>query len=251
MALTRLISPLLGECELTHLERGNIDIQKAEQQHKEYEEALQKMGYVIRRIPEAPHLPDGVFVEDTAVVFPEVAIITRPGAESRRPETETMAGILKEYRELRFIEAPGTIDGGDVLVLGRSVYIGISQRTNSGAISQFSEILKPFGYEVTGIPVTKCLHLKTAISQIEDDLLLINPEWVDPEIFPDYRCEHVHPDEPYGANIMRKDNWALCTPSFNHSLEWLNKRGYDVISIDLSEMAKAEAGLTCGSVIVS
>ena len=250
-ALTRAISPLLGECELTHLEREVIDILKADQQHHEYEQALEKMGYIIRRVPETPHLPDGVFVEDTAVVFPEVGIITRPGAESRRQETKTMAEILKEYRELRFIEAPGTIDGGDVLSLGKSVYIGISQRTNREAINQVSEILKPFGYKVTGIPVTKCLHLKTAIAQIEDDLLLINPEWVDREIFPDYQCEHVHPDEPNGANIMRKDNWALCPSSFKYSLDWLSKRGYDVISLDQSEMAKAEAGLTCGSVIVS
>lgn len=249
-ALTRGISPLLGECELTHLEREVIDIQKAVKQHQEYEKALEKMGYIIRRIPEAHHLPDGVFVEDTAVVFPEVGIITRPGAESRRPEAETMAEILKEYRELRFIETPGTIDGGDVLVLGKSVYIGISQRTNREAINQFLEILKPFGYEVTGIRVTKCLHLKTAISQIEEDLLLINPEWVDCEIFRNHRCEYVHPDEPYAANIMRKDNWALCPSSFKHSLEWLYKRGYNVVRLDQSEMAKAEAGLTCCSVIV-
>lgn len=249
-ALTRVISPLLGDCELTHLDRIEIDIHDAEKQHREYEKALEKMGYAVRHIPETPHLPDGVFVEDTAVVFPEVAIISRPGAESRRPETETMAEVLKEYRELRTVIAPGTIDGGDVLTLGKSVYIGISLRTNREAIDQFSEILKPFGYHVMGIKVTKCLHLKTAVASIEDNLLLINPAWIDPEIFPGYHCEYVHSDEPYGANIMRKENWALCSVAFKHSLVWLENRGYDVISIDQSEMAKAEAGLTCCSVTI-
>jgi dimethylargininase len=250
VALTRAISPLLGECELTHLDRTPIDIHLAEKQHEAYEEALEKMGYSVRRIPETPHLPDGVFVEDTAVVFPEVGIITRPGAESRRPETESMAGVLKEYRDLHFIEAPGTIDGGDVLTLGKTVYIGISNRTNREAIRQFSEILKPFGYTVQGVLVTKCLHLKTAIAPIEDDLLLINPEWISPDLFPGYHCESIHHDEPYGANIMRKDNMALCPAAFRHSLDWLDSRGYDVIAIDQSEMAKAEAGLTCCSVLV-
>jgi dimethylargininase len=250
LALTRAVSPLLGECELTHIERSPIDIHLADKQHAEYERALETMGYTILRLPEAPHLPDGVFVEDTAVVFHEVGIITRPGAESRRPETETVAEVLKEFRELRFIEAPGTVDGGDVLVLAKSVYVGISQRTNREGIRQFEEILKPFGYRVTGVPVTGCLHLKTGIAPIEDDLLLINPEWIDTSLFPDHHCEAVHPDEAYGANVMRRDNWALCPMAFPRTMEWLEKRGYDTITIDQSELKKAEAGLTCSSVIV-
>ena len=249
-ALTRAISPLLVDCELTHLERAPIDIHIAEEQHREYERALEKMGYTIRRLPETPHLPDGVFVEDTAVVFPEIAIITRPGAESRRPETDTMATVLKEYRELRFIEAPGTIDGGDVLTLGKHVYIGDSQRTNRAAIQQFAEILQPFGYTVTAVPVTECLHLKTAIAPLEDDLLLINPDWVDGDIFHDHQIETVHPNEPFGANVMRRENHALCSKAFPKTANLLTKKGYDVITINQSEMAKAEAGLTCCSVIV-
>jgi dimethylargininase len=250
VALTRAISPLIGECELTHLDRTPIDIHLAEKQHEAYEEALEKMGYSVRRIPETPHLPDGVFVEDTAVVFPEVGIITRPGADSRRPEIKTMAETLDQYRELRFIEEPGTMDGGDVLVLGKSVFVGISQRTNKEAIKQFRDILTPFGYSITGVPVTQCLHLKTGIAVIDEGLLLINPEWIDAGLFPDHHCEAIHPEEPFGANIMRKDNRALCPAAFKHSLDWLDSRGYDVIAIDQSEMAKAEAGLTCCSVLV-
>ena len=249
-ALTRAISPLLVDCELTHLERAPIDIHKAEEQHREYERALEKMGYTIRRLPETPDLPDGVFVEDTAVVFPEIAIITRPGAESRRPETDTMAAILKEYRELRFIEAPGTIDGGDVLTLGKHVYIGDTKRTNRAAIRQFSDILQPFGYTVTAVPVTKCLHLKTAIAPLEEDLLLINPNWIDGDIFDDHQTEPVHPDEPFGANVMRRGNYVLCPTAFPKTAELLTQKGYDVITVNQSELAKAEAGLTCCSVIV-
>ncbi len=249
-ALTRATSPLLVDCELTHLKRDPIDIDKAEEQHREYEKALEKMGYSLRRLPETPHLADGVFVEDAAVVFPEVGIITRPGAESRRPETDTMATVLKEYRELRFIDAPGTIDGGDVLTLGKHVYIGDSQRTNRSAIQQFADILKPFGYTVTAIPVTKCLHLKTALTPLEDDLLLINPNWVDGDIFDDHQTETVHPDEPFGANLMRRGNYAICPKAFPKTAELLTQKGYDVITVNQSELAKAEAGLTCCSVIV-
>jgi dimethylargininase len=250
IALTRQISPKLSECELTHLDREPIDIKKAAEQHHQYENALKKMGYSISRLPETPDLPDGVFVEDAAVVFDELAIITRPGAESRRPETDSMAEVLKEYRELHFIKSPGTLDGGDVLVLGKNVYIGISQRTNREAIHQFGQILKPYGYEVHGIEVTNCLHLKTALAPLEDDLLLINPEWVDGEMFDGYQTVSIHPDEPYGANVMRRDNWALCPEAFPRTAELLKERGYDVITVNQSEMAKAEAGLTCCSVIV-
>ncbi|TVR15091.1 MAG: dimethylargininase [Balneolaceae bacterium] len=249
-ALTRAISPLLGECELTHLQRSVIDIKKAQNQQKEYENALENMGYTIRRVPDIPHLPDGVFVEDAAVVFPEIGIITRPGAKSRRPETESVAAVLSEYRDLKTITAPGTLDGGDVLTLGKQVFVGISERTNTKAIQQFVDFLKPYGYSVTGIPVTKCLHLKTAIAVIDNDLLLINPEWIDESLFPGYRCEYVSESEPYGANVIRKDNWALCPKAFTNTAEWLQKQGYDVIALDQSELAKAEAGLTCCSILV-
>lgn len=249
-ALTRPISPKLAECELTHLDRNPIDIGLAEEQHRLYEQALEKMGYPVRRLPETPDLPDSVFVEDTAVVFPELAIIARLGAESRRPETDSMAQILKEYRELKTIDAPATLDGGDVFVLGRQVFVGLSQRTNGEAVRQMDEILRPHGYRVTGIPVRHCLHLKTAVARIDDDLLLINPQWLDPAHFPEFHCEPVHPDEPYGTNVMRRGRFALTTKAFPHTAEWLAGRGYDLIVIDQSELAKAEAGLTCSSVII-
>jgi dimethylargininase len=250
IALTRAVSPMLGQCELTHLERNPINIKKAAEQHQQYEQALERMGFNIRRIEETPHLPDGVFVEDTAVVFPELAVITRPGAETRREETKTMASVLEEYRELRHIRKPGTIDGGDVLIVGKNVYIGLTRRSNREGIRQFSEFLKPFGYHVTAVPVNECLHLKTAMAVLEEDLMLINPEWVSPDIFDGFRFEFVSDNEPYGANVMRKEKFALCPKVFKQTFILLEKLGYDVIAIDQSELAKAEAGLTCCSVIV-
>lgn len=250
IALTREVSPKLVDCELTHLERKPIDIDKAISQHSEYENALKELGYSIKRLPATPDLPDGVFVEDTAVVFPEIAIITRPGAESRQAEIASMADTLKEYREIKFIDSPGTVDGGDVITLGRNVYIGHSTRTNMEGIKQFEKILKPFGYKVIPVQVTECLHLKTAVAFIDNDLLLINPKWLDPQLFPKYHCEPVHPDEPFGANIMRKDNKALCPSAFPKTEDWLTQKGFEVITIDQSEFAKAEAGLTCCSVII-
>ncbi|PWN07397.1 dimethylarginine dimethylaminohydrolase family protein [Rhodohalobacter mucosus] len=249
-ALTRNVSPLLAECELTHLNRSPIDIAKAAEQHQAYEKALETMGYTILRLPDLPDHPDGVFVEDTAFVLPEIAIIARPGAESRRAETDSMASVLEAYRVLHPITSPGTLDGGDVLVLGKTIYIGSSGRTNHHAIQQVAEITRPIGYKVVAVPVTGCLHLKTAVSAIEEDLILMNPEWIDPAIFEGCRSIPVHPSEPFGANVMRKNNTALTPISFPGTAEVLQKLGYDLLTVDQSELAKAEAGLTCCSVIV-
>lgn len=250
IAITREISPKLTDCELTHLDRKPIDIAKAREQHLAYEEALKSVGFTIHRLKETPELADAVFVEDTAVVFPEVGIITRPGAVSRQPETESMADVLKEYRELAEIQSPGTIDGGDVLVLGKKVFVGISGRTNEEAILQFSKILQPFGYEVIGVPVAHCLHLKTAIAVLRDDLLLINPNWIDESLFPNHHIIHVDPAEPYSANVMCFGNVAICPIAFKGTRKILENLGFEIIDVDQSELAKAEAGLTCCSVIV-
>ncbi|TVQ00214.1 MAG: dimethylargininase [Balneolaceae bacterium] len=250
IALTREVCPLLENCELTHLSREPIDIHRAKEQHKRYEETLAKLGFTIRRLKETPHLPDGVFVEDTAVVFPEFAIITRPGAESRLGETESMAEVLKEYRELYYIREPGKLDGGDVLKSGETVYIGLSARSNLEGIQQFRDIVAPFGYNVSAIPVTGCLHLKSGITVLETDRLLINPEWVHPEYFADFSFEYIHPAEPYGANVIRYQHSVICTAAHPETQNLLQKSGYDVIVIDQSELAKAEAGLTCCSVLI-
>ncbi|MFU8861609.1 MAG: dimethylarginine dimethylaminohydrolase family protein [Cyclonatronaceae bacterium] len=249
IAITREPSQSMENCELTHLDRKAINTEIAVRQHRLYEQYLEQFGCPVIRLPARHDLPDAVFVEDTAVVFPGVAVITRPGAESRRPETASMADELKKWRPLRFIEAPGTLDGGDVLTMGMNVYVGISGRSNENGIEQFRDHLKPFGYSVTGVPVRGCLHLKTALAPVYDDLMLINPQWADPGVFDGVTCVPVHPSEPYGANLMRFGNAVLCSDSFPRTIDWLTGLGLDVHTIDYSEMAKAEAGLTCCSVI--
>lgn len=250
IALTRECSPFLNQCELTHLNRIPINIGKANQQHRQYERALEQMGFTVRRLPETPHLPDGVFVEDTAVVLPDIAVITRPGADSRREETETMADVLKEYRQLHFIEAPGTLDGGDILTLGKKVYIGHTERSNFEGILQFRDIVSHFGYEVTSVPVTGCLHLKSGVSALGEGRLLMNPDWIHPDYFEGFSLEYVPADEPYGANVICYKNVALCAAGFTQTQSLLQQLGFDVITTDQSELAKAEAGLTCCSVII-
>jgi dimethylargininase len=162
-----------------------------------------------------------------------------------------MASVLREYRKLQFIDTPGTMDGGDVLVMGKRIYIGKSGRTNTDAIRQFSDLTAPYGYKVTAVPVKGCLHLKTAITPLETDLLLINPDWADPAIFKEYKTLSIHPSEPFGANVMQRENKALCPLSCPRTADLLHRQGYELLTVDQSELAKAEAGLTCCSVIVN
>jgi dimethylargininase len=249
IAMTRDVSPSMGQCELTYLERTAIDIAQAHQQHAGYEKALASLGCKIVQLPVEPDLPDSVFVEDAAIVLEEVAIITRPGAESRRPETRTVAQALQEYRELVFIDAPGTLDGGDVLRVGKNIYIGSSSRSNRSGIEQMAAALGPFGYRVTPVPMHGCLHLKSAVTQVGADTVLINHEWVDPEYFSGYSQIEVDPREPDGANVLLVGDSLLYSISHPHTFERLAALGASIVTVDVSEMEKAEGAVTCCSLI--
>jgi dimethylargininase len=249
-ALTREVSPALGACELTHLPRVPIDVDTARRQHRTYEQALTAAGCTIERLTSGPDMPDAVFIEDVAVVFDELAIITRPGAETRRDEAVAVAQALRPRRLLCTIEAPGTIDGGDVLTLGRRVYIGRSSRTNDHAIAQFRRILTPFGYTVCDLPVTGCLHLKSAVSTLDDRVLLINPEWIAAASFEDVERIHVDAGEPMAANALRVGDSVIYPTAFPRTAERLARRGFRLSCIDVSELAKAEGAVTCCSLIL-
>ena len=249
IAATREISPAIGHCELTHLARTAIDVDLARAQHQAYERALEEAGCTIVRVAAAPELPDAVFVEDAAVVLAEVAIITRPGASPRRAETPAVAELLGRYRPLRFIETPGTIDGGDVLVAGRSVFIGLSGRTNAAAIEQMRAILQPHGYAVRPVPVTGCLHLKSAVTALSDDRLLLNGAWVARELFSSFDVVDVDPCEPYAANIVRVAGELVYPDAFPRTRERLERQGARVRTVCVSEIAKAEGAVTCCSLI--
>ena len=174
IAVTREVSRAMEHCELSFLSRTEIDLKLARAQHHAYEEALAALGCQVRRLPELPEQADSVFVEDTAVVLDEVAVITRPGAESRRPETDAMSAVLKEYRTLVTLTEPATLDGGDVLHIGRTLYVGLSARSNAEGARQLADAVAPFGYRVTTVEPKGCLHLKTAATLVAPGLVLLN-----------------------------------------------------------------------------
>jgi dimethylargininase len=249
LAFTRALPPTIDGCELTHLERTPIDVAAAVAQHHAYEALLARLGCTVQRIAPAPDMPDSVFVEDTAVVLDEIAIVARPGAASRRGETEAMAAALRPYRELRAVEAPATLDGGDVLRCGRRVFVGISARTTMDAVHQIEATLRPFGYTVEAVEVRGCLHLKSAVTAADDGLLVINPEWVDRRIFTGFECLLVDPEEPFAANVLCVGGAIVCAAASPRTAERLHARGFEVFPVDVSELAKAEAGVTCCSVL--
>ena len=250
IAVTRPVPESLARCELTHLSRVPIDVAAAEAQHQQYEEVLRTLGCSLRHVPPAHDLPDSVFVEDVAIVLDEIAIITRPGAESRRPEREAVAAVLSEYRLLQSIAAPGTLDGGDVLRLGRTLYVGLSTRTNEDGARQLARHVAPFGYVVECVQTAGCLHLKSAVTEVDSDRVLCNPEWIDSRVFKQVEIIHVAPAEPHAANVLRIGHTIVCAASHERTAADLRARGYSVCTVDVSELAKAEAGVTCCSLIV-
>ena len=251
VAITRPVPISLSRCELTHVERLEIDIAKAVAEHDGYEAALRALGCTITSLAPAPELPDSVFVEDAAVVLDEVAIVGRPGAESRRDEIPAVAEALGRYRRVVTVKAPGTLDGGDVMRADRSIYIGISTRTNVEGIRQFADAVAPFGYAVQPVVVRDCLHLKSAVTAPADDLLLLNPAWVDGHEFGGLPWVEVDPREPFAANVLRVRDTLLCAAASPHTRARLEARGFNVRAVEVSELAKAEAGVTCCSLIVT
>ena len=250
IALIRAVPESLAHCELTHLARVPIDVQRAAEQHQRYEDTLRSLGCTVRHLPATHDLPDSVFVEDVAVVLDELAIITRPGAESRRAERESMAAVLSEYRPLQAIQAPGTLDGGDVLRVGRSLFVGLSTRTNEDGARQLARYAAPFGYSVRCVETEACLHLKSAATAIDVDRLVCNPEWIDTAVFGDLETLATHPDEPHAANVLWLGDTIVCAAAHERTATALQASGYRVVTVDVSELAKAEAGVTCCSVIV-
>jgi len=250
LALVREVSPQLARCELTHLERKSIDAARASRQHRSYTQALQALGCTLEWLPALPDHPDSVFVEDTAVVLPEVAVVTRPGASSRRGETPSVALALERHRRVARITEPGCLDGGDVREIGRTLYVGISGRTNAAGIAQLAEVLAPHGYRVQGVAVNGCLHLKSAVTFIPPDVLLVNPDWVDPAAFGKLRVIAVEAREAYGANTLSIGGTTLVSAAYPATARRLEEAGVSTQQLDVSELHKAEGALTCMSLLL-
>ncbi|MGH9531361.1 MAG: dimethylarginine dimethylaminohydrolase family protein [Terriglobales bacterium] len=249
IAITRRVSPAMANCELTHLARSPIDVRRAAEQHGRYEECLRSLGCEVQTLPAEPELPDSVFVEDVAVVLDEVAVITRPGAESRRAETDSIAQALAPYRKLLRIEDPGTVDGGDVLRLGRQIYVGKTARSNEEGISQLVRMLVPYGYNVIAVEVAGCLHLKSAVTEVAESTLLINPRMVDRSAFEVMEFVEVDPSEPHAGNALLLDGTAIYPSAHEKTRRLMEARGIKVAALDVSEVLKAEGGVTCCSLV--
>ncbi len=249
LAITREVSPALTRCELTHVARQPIDPERAREQHHHFERCLTGLGCAVLRLPPEPDLPDSVFVEDAAVVLDEIAILTRPGAASRRPEVPSIAAALRPYRKLAAIEAPATLDGGDVLVLGKTIFVGLSSRTDARGVDGLRSISSPFGYEVRPVSLSGCLHLKSAVTGVSDDAVLIHPGWADPDAFAAYDRVEIDPSEPFAANALVVAETVVYPAAFPRTLRRLEERGLRVVTVDVSELAKAEGAVTCCSLL--
>jgi dimethylargininase len=250
IAITREVSPRFDECEITHIDRSPIDLHIAQAQHQGYVQTLKELGCEVIELPAEAHLPDSVFVEDTAFILAEVAVITRPGADSRKPETESIARSLQPYRELLFIREPATVDGGDVLVLNKDVFVGMSTRSNQVAVGQINTLLEKLGYRAQQVELRDCLHLKSAVTRVDAKTLLINPNWVATEQFPGFDLIEVDPAEPFAANCLPINGEIIFPAAFPKTRANLEARGYKIRTVQVDELAKAEGAVTCCSLII-
>lgn len=253
LAFTRQVSPRIVDCALTHLDRTPIDPELAVAQHAAYERALRNAGCEVIRLPYLADDPDAAFVEDTAILLGEYAIITRPGAPSRRHEVDSTADGLEPYFTIHRMRV-GNLDGGDVLTIGKWLYIGQSNRTDAEGTRELEAIVAPLGYEVVPIELGRCLHLKTAVTFAGPDregrpTLLANPDWVDTSRFGDMAVLPVANEEPFAANVVRAGNRLIMAAGSPETAARLRDRGFMIVEVELSELQKAEAGGTCMSLI--
>ena len=249
IAITRQVSPSINRCELTFHAKEPIDVAKAIEQHEAYEECLRQLGACVVSLPAERDLPDAVFVEDAAIVVDEVAVIPIMGAASRRPETESLARALSVYRRLKFMQAPATLDGGDVMRIGRRLFVGASSRTNAEGIAQLRDAFAEFDYEVTAVDVRQCLHLKSGCSYIGRNSILVNRKWLDVTRLAGFELIDVPPLEPGAANALLIEDVVIVPSAFPQTIALLEARGFNVKAIDVSEFQKAEGGVTCKSII--
>lgn len=249
-AITRDVNAGMGGCELTFLPRAAIDTAQAVQQHQDYQSVLSSLGCEIVAIATETGLADSVFIEDTALVLDEIAVLCRPGAASRRPEIAGVEAVLRQYRPLASIRSPGTLDGGDLLCVGKTIYAGLSTRSNQSGIEQLRNIVADHGYAVKAVEFADCLHLKSAVTEVSPGSLLMNSSWVSKSAFEGCELIDIDKDEPHAANALLMGRSVIYPSSFPRTLDRLVARGIDVIPVDLSELQKAEGAVTCCSLIL-
>lgn len=248
-AITRAVSPDISRCELTFCPRERVDYELAVRQHEAYRNFLKRRGAEVVMLEACAALPDCCFVADTAVVLDELAVIASMGAQARRGEITAVEKALSPHRDLVRLSLPATLDGGDVVRLGREIFVGRSGRTNLEGIEALARIVGPFGYRVTPVAVSGSLHLTTACSAIDDETLLINPRWIDATPFARFWVWHVPEQEPWAANIVRVGGTLCVEAGAPRTLELVGQHCADVEVLDISEFRKAEGSLSCLSLI--
>lgn len=249
IALTRDVGPDMASCELSFVGRSEIDVALARTQHEHYQKALADLGCKVISLPVLADMPDAVFVEDTALVLNEIAISTRPGAASRRAEVASVAEALSHYRRLVSITEPGTLDGGDILVSGRKIFVGLSARSNPEGIRQLGELVEEYGYHVLALEINGCLHLKSAVTLLDDETVLVQPAWIDADYFSDYRVIEVDQREEHAANALRAGSGVIYPSCFPRTQALVQDAGIEVTTVDVSELQKAEGAVTCCSIV--
>jgi dimethylargininase len=248
-AITREVSSSLPNCELSFIPRQPIDLAKARAQHHAYEELLRKLGARVISLPEEPDLPDSMFVEDPAIVLDELAVICSLGTETRRKEAPSLAAAMEKYRKLAFVKLPGLLEGGDVLQVGKRIFVGLTHRSNAEGIRQLAVIVSPFGYDLTAVPVAGCLHLKSAVSCLGGNTLLGNRAWFQWARLAGFDWVDVDPAEPHAANALAIGDTVVFPASFPRSKGRIEAQGFRVTPIEIGELQKAESGLTCSSLL--
>ena len=254
VALVREPSATLAECALSYLQRTPIDLFRARSQHAGYCAALRAAGAEVRVLPALDHLADAVFVEDTAVIVDELAVLGAPGEPARAPEADAIEPAIRAHRPVRRLSpSRATLEGGDVLRAGRTLFVGRSRRTNEAGVEALRHLLEPLGYRVIALRVEGCLHLKTACSAAADTLIVVNPAWVDRRVFEREGLDTlpVAPGEPWAANVLRVSATLLVARGHPATLRRLRGAGLDPVELDIGEFQKAEAGLTCLSLLVT
>jgi dimethylargininase len=240
----------MTDCQLTYVARSAIDFSRALAEHAAYRQVLADCGANVQTLDASPDFPDCVFIEDAAVVLDEIAILCRLGTESRRGECAAVEQVLRSYRDVERVESPATLEGGDVLRVGRTLLVGLSSRTNRAGVERLADIAGRFGYSACAVPVTGCLHLKTACTALPDGRLLVNREWIDTTPLGKFEQIAVPETEPWGANVACVNGHVVAAAAHHETIDLIRGLGFNVHPVILSEFAKAEGGVTCLSVLL-
>ncbi len=249
-AIVREVPDSYVDAVTLYSDTSNISVEGARVQHKAYCDVLQSLGLEVVVLPADVTLPDCCFTEDPAIAVPEVGIITYPGTPSRVAETTLMEDVLKKYRPLHHITPPGTLEGGDVMVIGMNVYVGISTRSNNQGYAQVRECLEPFGYLVHAVEVNNILHLKSACTYVGKNVLLFAEGYVSREAFGSYDLIEVPKEESYAANCLLVNDTVLVPEGYPRTREMIEGKGLRTVALEMSEFKIAEGSLTCLSLLL-